>query len=233
MKKIYKLKERVLISLSIIFFTAFIMMYMYSAQSDSDMATLKKENHQLVLERDSLQMEIDIITSNGASETTGNSYYKWKDLDEKADILVEDSSGQLKKSWAMYLVNESYNYDIDYQIPYELLKVETGGKFDPLLIGPETEYGHAYGLGQFMKNTAPWIAEMADMPYDDDLLFDPFYSIHLTFGYLEFLYSQYDDWDKTLTAYHRGIAGLENYIEENGHAESSYATEILKDITEY
>jgi len=45
---------------------------------------------------------------------------------------------------------------------------------------------------------------------------------------LDFLYTQYGNWDQTLTAYHRGIAGLENYMEENGHAKSMYATEILK-----
>src|SRR5699024_6203131 len=100
------------------------------------------------------------------------------------------------------------------------------------LIGPKTKYGRAYGLGQFMKNTAPWIADMSDVEYDDDLLFDPYYSIHLTYVYLDFLHEQYDNWHQALTAYHRGINGLDKYMEKNGQAKSEYATEILQGVKE-
>src|SRR5699024_7918213 len=194
----------------------------------SRISSLEKENRQLQIE--SLQKEFEGMNTYNSFDSSENSYYKWSDLDEKAEALVKDSKGKLKKTWAMYLVNESDNYDIDPQIPYELLKVETGGTFDPSLIGPKTKYGHAYGLGQFMKNTAPWIADMSNMTYDDELLFDPYYSIHLTHVYLDYLNTQYDNWDKTLTAYHRGIAGLEKFIKQNGHAKSNYATKILEAV---
>src|SRR5699024_9969196 len=196
----------------------------------TEIRVLKDENHQLQLDKSRLQLELDVIQTNGSVDTSENSYYKWLHLDKTADELVEDSNGQFKKTWAMYLVNESYHFDIDPQIPYELLKIETGGTFDPSLIGPKTKYGHAYGLGQFMKNTAPWIADMSNMTYDDELLFDPYYSIHLTHVYLDYLNTQYDNWDKTLTAYHRGIAGLEKFIKQNGHAKSNYATKILEAV---
>ncbi|GAA0457703.1 hypothetical protein GCM10008935_10910 [Alkalibacillus silvisoli] len=140
--------------------------------------------------------------------------------------MVEDSEGLFEKSWAMFLIQKANANDLDPFIVYELIKIETGETFDPELVGPPTEYGHAYGLSQFMENTAPWIADMADLPYEKELLFEPTYSIQLAVVYLDFLYSEYENWDEALTAYHRGIGGLKQYQEQNGHAKSWYAIEI-------
>ncbi len=71
--------------------------------------------------------------------------------------------------------------------------METGSAFDLKAIGPETKYGRAYGMAQFMENIAPWVADMADLPYYADLLFDPLYSIQLAIEYIAFLHDQYDD----------------------------------------
>ncbi|ARK30594.1 lytic transglycosylase domain-containing protein [Halalkalibacter krulwichiae] len=153
-------------------------------------------------------------------------YDSWVTSMDVADQLHEDSDGNFKKEWGLFLAELSQQHEIDPFIVYELLKTETGGTFDPTLVGPETRFGHAYGLAQFMKNTAPWIADMADLPYNDELLFDPLYSIQLSVTYLDFLYNKYNDWDHALTAYHRGMGGLETYLGENGHAKSAYAVEI-------
>lgn len=152
----------------------------------------------------------------------------WHNAQESAKAMHEDSEGAFKKEWGVFLASEANNRDIDPFIVYELLRVETGGKFDPEMTGPETSYGHAYGLAQFMTNTAPWIADMAGVEYDEDLLFDPYYSMLLSVEYLDFLYDRYDNWNYALTAYHRGIYGMENYVSENGHAKSWYAVEIQK-----
>ncbi|HLR03868.1 MAG TPA: transglycosylase SLT domain-containing protein [Virgibacillus sp.] len=224
------IRERIAFILIILLLMIFIAIFFLTIRSH--ISSLKKENNQLQLEKSSLQLERDVTQTNGVLNTSDNGYYQWLNLDEKADAFVDDSDGKFDKSWALYLVNESYNFDIDPHIPYELLKVETGGTFDPTLIGPKTKYGRAYGLGQFMKNTAPWIADMSDVEYDDDLLFDPYYSIHLTYVYLDFLHEQYDNWHQALTAYHRGINGLDKYMEKNGHAKSEYATEILQGVKE-
>ncbi|MBU9712088.1 transglycosylase SLT domain-containing protein [Bacillus tamaricis] len=159
-------------------------------------------------------------------EGISSSYLSWKEAHEIAEHFYEDSDGRFQKEWAIFLAMETDGKELDPFLVYELLKVETGGTFDPHLIGPETPYGHAYGLAQFMTNTGPWIAEMAGIPYEQDKLFDPIYSIQLAIVYLDFLYQQYGDWNHALTAYHRGIYGLEQYIEENGHAESWYAVLI-------
>ncbi|GAE34399.1 lytic transglycosylase domain-containing protein [Halalkalibacter akibai] len=153
-------------------------------------------------------------------------YETWINSTEIANQLYEDSDQQFKREWGLFLGELAQQHSVDPFIVYELLKTETGGTFNPDLIGPETRYGHAYGLAQFMKNTAPWIAEMAGLPYEDDLLFDPLYSIQLSIQYLDFLYQHYNDWDSALTAYHRGMGGLENYIDNNGHAKSNYAVTI-------
>ncbi|SDP55234.1 transglycosylase SLT domain-containing protein [Halobacillus aidingensis] len=187
---------------------------------------LKNKNEKLSKEIERLQSTNDYLKEQPSAAEEKNGYHTWPEIEKKADRLVKESDGNFKKSWAMYLVKEAERYKINPFLVYELLKVETGGTFDPELVGPETKYGHAYGMSQFMKNTAPWIADMAGLPYEEELLFDPYYSMQLSLVYLDFLQNKYDNWDEALTAYHRGMGGLNEYKEENGHAESWYAKEI-------
>ncbi|MRH43105.1 transglycosylase SLT domain-containing protein [Aquibacillus halophilus] len=204
----------------------------YITQYKNQYETLTAENEQLIQENNKLEAQRDYLqTSTVESEDTG--YYKWPEIVRKADVLVEESDEEFKMSWALYLVKEAERYNIDPYLVYELLKVETGGTFNPELVGPDTVYGNAYGMSQFMKNTAPWIAEMGELPYEDDLLFDPYYSIQLSLIYLDFLHNEYGNWNEALTAYHRGMAGLEQYKEENGHAKSDYAKRIQNNAEEY
>ncbi|MDL4841527.1 transglycosylase SLT domain-containing protein [Aquibacillus rhizosphaerae] len=205
-----------------------IYLYYWFDEHQTEITSLEKENNQLESENTQLLAQATYMDSKSENdnEQLENGYDVWPKLEETANGMVEESDGAFKKSWALYLVKESQNYDIDPFIVYELLKVETGAKFDPELVGPETAYGQAYGMAQFMKNTAPWIADMADLPYEDELLFDPYYSIQLSLVYLDFLHNQYDNWDEALTAYHRGMQGMEQYKEDNGHAKSNYAIRI-------
>ncbi|SDQ49490.1 lytic transglycosylase domain-containing protein [Virgibacillus salinus] len=194
---------------------------------------LDSRNNHLEAENQKLTLENDYLDSDQLLDAKKNSYYSWTYVNKQANKLVKDSNGKFKKSWAIYLVQEAESFDISPYIAYELFRVETGNTFDPNLVGPETKYGKAYGMGQIMKNTAPWIAEMSGIPYNEELLFNPYYSIHLTFVYLDFLHKQYGNWDKALTAYHRGIGGLKNYLDKNGHAKSWYALEIKNNAEDY
>lgn len=189
--------------------------------------TLQAEKKQLAAINAQLEMEKSYINTQKMSNNNKEvSFKKWTQLDKVAERMVTESEGNFNKSWALYLVREAEKYQIDPYLVYELLKVETGGTFDPELVGPETKYGRAYGMAQFMKNTAPWIAEMGGLPYDDELLFDPYYSMQLSLIYLDYLHHKYGNWNEALTAYHRGVGGLETYISNNGHAKSWYAEEI-------
>lgn len=153
---------------------------------------------------------------------------EWKQAKEYSRVFHEDSNGKFSEKWGLFLAFQSMKSDIDPAIVYELLKVETGNKFDPELIGPQTKYGRAYGMAQFMKNTAPWIADMAGVEHSHEKLFNPYYSITLSVTYLEFLYQKYENWDEALTAYNRGIGGLETYVSRKGTPKSSYSEEILE-----
>ena len=147
----------------------------------------------------------------------------WNVVEATATNMVNDSNHRFKKSWAVYMINEADAKSINPYIVYELLKVETGHTFSPDLVGPKTIYGHAYGMSQFMENTAPWIAEMAGLPYAKEMLFDPYYAIKLSVTYLDHLYDEFGNWDEALTAYHRGIAGMKTYKTNHGTARSEYA----------
>lgn len=191
----------------------------------SELASLEEKNRLLAAENKQIRIETSYKPDFLSTKVDGN-YKYWAEIEETAEKMVSDSEGRFNKTWAIYLTNEAIQYEIDPFLVYELLKVETGHTFDPELIGPETIYGHAYGMAQFMHNTAPWIADMAGLPYSDELLFDPFYSMNLSIVYLDFLHHTYDSWDKALTAYHRGMSGMENYMNRTGTARSHYADVI-------
>lgn len=193
--------------------------------TDMKMADLEKNT----INRDVIHQSFDDIVE--ARDTLPD--YKsnvtltnWRAADEMAEAMYEDSEGAFQKEWGLFLASEALHRDIDPFLVYELLRVETGDRFDPEMVGPQTRYGRAYGIAQFMTNTAPWIAEMAGIEYDEEKLFDPYYSMFLSVEYLDFLYDRYDDWNHALTAYHRGIYGMETYVNQNGHAKSWYAVEI-------
>ncbi|WP_017472590.1 lytic transglycosylase domain-containing protein [Amphibacillus jilinensis] len=218
------MKYRQKVLFSIVSLIAIITIFI-SLHHQTQMTRLQQENHALSIENLTLQARATYQLED-VSIDLQDDYHHWATLEEMAEQMVNDSGGNFKKSWAIYLANEAKQYEVDPFLVYELLKIETGGVFDPELVGPETRYGHAYGMSQFMKNTAPWIADMAGLPYSEELLFDPYYSMQLAIVYLDFLHHKYQDWDQALTAYHRGMSGLENYIMENGTAESDYARRI-------
>lgn len=199
-----------------------VVMYFYGEQTKE----LQAKNENLQAQVKDLESQNQYLNAMPTEFKEKNGYDMWPELEKTADRMVSESEGEFNKSWALYLARESKRYDINPYLVYELLKVETGGTFDPTLVGPETKYGHAYGMAQFMTNTAPWIADMGDLPYKKELLFDPYYAMQLSLIYLDYLHHEYGNWDEALTAYHRGMGGLEKYKEENGHAESWYAVEI-------
>ncbi|WP_059102561.1 lytic transglycosylase domain-containing protein [Shouchella shacheensis] len=171
-------------------------------------------------------LERDLMQTNLQTKDLESNYNSWVQSMDLAEELHEHSDGHFKKEWGLFLGELSQQKQIDPYLVYELLKVESGNEFNPKAVGPETEYGRAYGLAQFMTNTAPWIADLAGVEYKKEHLFNPLYSIQLSVQYLELLYEEYGNWDYALTAYHRGMGGLNEYVSEHGHARSDYATTI-------
>ncbi|WP_253288921.1 lytic transglycosylase domain-containing protein [Amphibacillus sp. MSJ-3] len=207
-------------------FVSAILIFIINFIQHSQMTTLKEENRILYAENKQLKAA-STYDQELLKVDLEDDYTYWSNIEKIAEQMVSDSEGRFKQTWAIYLTNEAEKYAIDPFLVYELLKVETGYTFDPHLIGPKTKYGHAYGMSQFMKNTAPWVAELAGLPYSDDLLFDPYYSMQLAIVYLDFLHHKYQNWDEALTAYHRGMTGMEQYRQKTGSAKSHYAERIL------
>ncbi|TPE69327.1 lytic transglycosylase domain-containing protein [Halalkalibacterium halodurans] len=223
------MKKKWQLSLVIVFAMTSCILYIYQMQLKEKVEAYREE---LMIKNEMEELEHHLANKSFIEEGWLD-YTTWEASNELAEMLYEDSEGAFEKEWGWFLAGISQQYGVDPLIVYELLRTETGGTFDPTLVGPETQYGRAYGMAQFMHNTAPWIAEKAGLPYEDDLLFDPVYSIQLAVVYLDFLYDKYEDWDHALTAYHRGMYGLEKYIEENGNAESWYAVEIQENAENY
>lgn len=188
--------------------------------------TLHDEKNSLATLVEQKEAQLEYRLEDDTDGSIGKTYEDWIQSNELAIRFYNDSDGQFQKDWAQFLINYAEEKEVDPYIVYELIKVESGNTFDPELVGPDTKYGRAYGLTQFMTNTAPWIAEMEGLDYSKDKLFNPYYSIQLAIIYLDFLYDRYGNWNEALTAYHRGIGGLDKYMRENGDAKSWYATKI-------
>lgn len=198
---------------------------------------LKKELANSIEDYEDIHVEIEeikqILTFEDRSDvSTETSYHSWENSKELAKNFMFESDGQFPKEWGLFLSEKAKERSVDPYILFELIRVETGGTFSPDTVGPKTRYGRAYGLTQFMENTGPWIAKMADLPYEKELLYNPYYAIELAVVYLEFLYERYGDWDHALTAYHRGMYGLEQFKNNRGHAKSWYSEEIQKKAKE-
>ncbi|TSB46737.1 lytic transglycosylase domain-containing protein [Alkalicoccobacillus porphyridii] len=209
---------------------ALVMLTSYFAYSTysltQEISNKEQELNSLLITKDELELQ----NRADLSGTSVASYNKWLQSTELAEQLYKDSDGRFKKDWGLFLGELAQEKEMDPYIVYELLKVETGGSFDPNSVGPRTRFGVAYGMAQFMTNTAPWIADRANLEYKKELLFEPLYSIQLSVEYLDYLYDEYNDWDYALTAYNRGMTGLEKYIEQNGHARSEYAVRIQQGV---
>ncbi|TCP19752.1 transglycosylase-like protein with SLT domain [Scopulibacillus darangshiensis] len=176
------------------------------------------------LRADNIKAKMDYAQKNKKENI--NKYKAWKKSKQVAEAIYKKSDGRFKKDWARFMAYQAYSKGIDPYLVYGLLKVESGNSFDPKIVGPETKYGRAYGMAQFMENTAPWIADMAGLKYDKKYLYNPYYSIMLSITYLDYLYGKYHNWNKALTAYNRGTGGMENYVAVTGNAKSEYATKI-------
>lgn len=212
---------------------AFVFTYFLNLHHAEKQKELQNENAQLKYEVSQLRFQQQYKNGLQLNINQKNGFYTWPEREKVAETLVLASENKFKKEWALYLVKEANRYNIDPYLVFELLNVETGGTFNPEVIGPETKYGRAFGMAQFMKNTAPWIAEMAGLPYKEELLFDPYYSIQLSLVYLDYLENRYGNWDEALTAYHRGMSGLQIFIDQKGHAKSWYATEIQSNARQH
>ncbi len=221
MKKVYKVL--LLIIAPFIILTSTLLIKNFQLNDKLETKEEKEKELEIILEQN--ERVIDYLTDQ-ENELNEVNFDTWSHFMQIAEHMYEDSEKRFKKEWGLFLANAAFQREIDPYILYELIRTETGGTFDPNLAGPETRYGQAYGLAQFMENTAPWIAEMADLPYNKQLLFDPIYSIELASVYLHFLYDRYEDWDYALTAYHRGIYGMKEYVATHGDAKSWYAEEI-------
>jgi soluble lytic murein transglycosylase-like protein len=157
---------------------------------------------------------------------------KKQDLKRTVTFYRTKIEHQLSKDEMRHLIKEANRLNIPEEILIKLLKIESN--FDSDLVGPATKYGHAYGLAQFMENTAPWISNMANMEYEFNKLFDPYYSITLAATYLHYLqygdgksHVGYHDWHTSLTAYNRGMGGLRTYKRKYQTTVSTYSESII------
>lgn len=198
------------------------------------LAGSSKDLSELIIEPFPTISEEVVAWDKDHRETLSSIQENEKELLETVVFYRSQIDKKLTKKEMLHLVKEANRLHVPAEILLKLLKTESNYTHD--LVGPKTKYGHAYGMAQFMKNTAPWISQMADLEYRFDKLFDPYYSITLAATYLQFLqygdgigHEGYENWHSTLTAYNRGINGLRKYERSHQTTVSSFSKKIMSD----
>ena len=117
-----------------------------------------------------------------------------------------------------FLLKVSMERDIP---PYLFLSIiEQESNFNPLNVNKTSG---ATGLGQFMPDTAKYIAGVEGVEYSYEMLFDIEYNIYLMGAYLEYLYKKHKDWILVLS-YYGGYGGVKRnkYIDRILSRSSNY-----------
>jgi len=150
----------------------------------------------------------------------------WKDQADK----LKDELDKIKRYSQHYgtspeivaaVLRESENNGIDPAIMLELIKIESN--FQPTAMSRDG----ARGLCQIRPVTARELARELGLEYRPELLHDTQYSIKLGTYHLAKLVKLYNhDYHRALTAYNRGIKGLNDYMKRTGTPVSSYSTRI-------
>jgi soluble lytic murein transglycosylase len=70
----------------------------------------------------------------------------------------------------------------------------------------------ALGLMQLMPNTASWLCETMNIPYNQDLLFNPLYNLDIGAFYLSYLIEKFEETNVVLAAYNAGEGNVLEWL---------------------
>lgn len=160
---------------------------------------------QTILEQDLLHRQIQV----DQLEEELNKIYRFSEHYETEPEIIAS------------VFRESKKYDLNPLIMLELIKTESN--FNP----KAWSHKDAMGLCQIRPVTAKAVAEKMGLEYRPELLLDAEYSIKLGTYHLAELVDLFDqDYHKALTAYNRGIKGMQDYTKRTGSPVSSYSKKI-------
>ncbi|MCX7610281.1 MAG: transglycosylase SLT domain-containing protein [Ignavibacterium sp.] len=148
---------------------------------------------------------------------------KQQQLEREKLITHLSQKTRLNKDLVIYILNKSKEYQIHYSISFALFYTES--RYNPKAI---SSHG-AVGFGQLLPNTAKYISEKTNKPYNYQSLFNPYYNIDLSLAYLRYLIDKFDNISIALTAYNQGPT---NVIKKN-ITTSSYSKYVLKQSYKY
>lgn len=127
------------------------------------------------------------------------------------------------------IIAESKKYD-DLTPGLVISVIEAESNFDERAVSS----AGAVGIMQIMPKTGKWLASMMGKKYEQEYLYDPLYNIELGCFYLSWLLERYDgNLHSALTAYNRGMTGLEDYERKNKTTVSSYSEKIIEGVEQY
>ncbi len=185
-----------------------------------------KINNDKISELESEIEKLDKILSS-VEKSTHNTYNY---ISEKQQNLAEKANTSVDIIKIIEKVSRKYN--VPFELAYEVVRLESN--FNEKLTN-YNEWNDTFdrGLFQLNDNTSPWLAEKVGIKdFNYEMTYDPELSASMGMWYLSYLYSRFDNWHDALTAYNRGIHGLEKFKERTGSSRSVYSRKILKHTDE-
>ena len=144
------------------------------------------------------------------------------------------------KDYEEYVINYAREYDIDSNLIYAIIKVESNFKKDAI------SNKEAKGLMQIMYPTAVDVAKVLNIDIDEQKILDPETNIKIGTKYISMLVSKYKDVSLALAAYNAGSGNVDKWISEgilkpNGEdienipfkETNNYVRKILRDYKIY
>lgn len=120
----------------------------------------------------------------------------------------------IEPSWILAVIDQESNFNEKAD------NVNTNGTIDK-------------GLMQINSSTSPWIAQQLQIPYQEDIEFDPAINIRMGAFYLSYIRSKNANTHFMFTSYNRGIGGAETWLSKTGTYETSYSRSVVEKIKKY
>lgn len=114
-----------------------------------------------------------------------------------------------KKEYAEYVTKYSQKYDVEKNLIYALIKVESNFKPDAI------SHQNAKGLMQLMSATAKELANKSQIQLTEENILDPDININLGTQYISILLNKYESMEVALAAYNAGSGNVDRWI-KNG-----------------
>lgn len=145
---------------------------------------------------------------------------------------LQEELEDLKNSLEGIFIKQSRSHNLDPAFVWAVVEQESGGR--AYVTNLNTNGTRDHGLMQMNDGgTAQWAWKnvFPEEPFSIDALYCPITNMKLGMWLLSYLNEKFDSYHAVLTAYNRGIGGLQQLIATRGTPRSKYSISVMSRIS--